>query len=452
LRHDMDMTEQPDGSSGVTRSVGDHIVAGVCLGLSDHFGVNVWWFRLAFVILAIFGFAGVFLYIVAWLLIPKETEDESIASSLVDRLDLTDVGSIFGVGLIALAGVVLLNQALHVSGTLVAAGVLLIIGVLLYRGDLHPSGDQRPSTQAADDDLLVDADPSPDDEEPQGRESADGGAQESGGAANAAVATKPKKVKVKRPRPPRSMLGRLTMAVALIVLSTMTLVSLAGWFTFQPVNYLAAGMGVIALGLLVGAWIGRARWLIIVGILLAPWVFFAALLPPVPEWSVGVPIHRPQTIDAVEDAYSLTLGQLFLDLTDLSEQDFASIGKVEASVGAGQLIVRVPLGVGVLVRAEVAVGTIQSHVSFEEVFATPLPEVCVSDGLDVHRCVDLFTSDQWRGEFPWQAYRNDSGIALDRTFSVGTEPIVLELNLSVGAGEIRVQQIGLPIIDSGVEG
>lgn len=455
LGQGMDMAEQHNRTSRITRSDDEKIIAGVCGGLAEQFGINVWWFRWSFILLAIFGFAGAFFYALAWILIPKETEDESVAAGWMDGLDFTDVGTVFGVVLIGIAGVVVLTRFFHVSSALVAAGVLGLVGVLLYRGDLRP-GEKSLTTSSDGGEPQLDDEPEGD--EPPGPEPHPAGA-----AVAAAVATKaPKPQKIKKPKPPKSMLGRLTMAITLIAVSTMALITLADWFQFQPVDYLAAGMAIIALGLLVGAWVGRARWLIVIGILLAPWLFFASLLPSISEWSVGDPHYQPQRIGAVQEEYSLTVGGLDIDLTDLSEQDFASIGTIKASVGAGQLDIRVPLGVGVLVRADVALGTIRSTVRFTEVSFDLSPadeellDDCLSEGPDAHACEDLVvfggSFDDPRGEYPWQAFRYDSGIAVDKNYLLGPEPIVLELDLSVGAGEIRIQQRGDTTIYQSSEG
>ncbi|GMQ98377.1 MAG: hypothetical protein BMS9Abin17_0886 [Acidimicrobiia bacterium] len=453
----MDMAEQHNATSRVTRSVDDKIIAGVCGGLAEQFGINAWWFRWSFIILTFFGFAGVFLYVLSWILIPKETDDDSVAAGWMEGLDFTDVGTIFGVVLIGIAGVIVLNRIFNVSSALIAAGVLGLVGVLLYRGDLRSGNSQRYAS--ADE-----SDGSPE-VEPVDSASSDSADSVSGAGTTVAssVATKPPRPKkVKKPRPPKSMLGRLTMAAVLITLSTMTLVALVGWFTFQPVDYLAAGMGIIAIGLLLGAWIGRARWLIVIGILLTPWLFFAALIPSISEWSVGDPNYRPQTVVEVQDEYSLTLGELAIDLTDLSEQDLASIGSIEASVGSGTLEVRVPLGVGVLVRAEVGLGTIQSTVRSTKVYTDPSPndqellDDCLSEGTGSHACDEIFgarVDDPWQGEYPWEAFRHDSGIGLDKTYSLGSDPIILELDLSVGAGQITIRQSGdTTVYEAGREG
>lgn len=55
------------------RSRSDSIVAGVCGGLGEFFGINPWWFRLAFLIALIpGGIPGVGAYVLLWIIIPKE--------------------------------------------------------------------------------------------------------------------------------------------------------------------------------------------------------------------------------------------------------------------------------------------------------------------------------------------------------------------------------------------
>lgn len=54
------------------RSRNNRILAGVCGGLAEFFGISAFWFRLAFMIAFIpGGVPGIGLYILAWLIIPK---------------------------------------------------------------------------------------------------------------------------------------------------------------------------------------------------------------------------------------------------------------------------------------------------------------------------------------------------------------------------------------------
>jgi phage shock protein C len=55
------------------RSHSNRIIAGVCAGLSDFFGISAIWFRLAFLIALIpGGLPGLLIYFLMWLIIPNE--------------------------------------------------------------------------------------------------------------------------------------------------------------------------------------------------------------------------------------------------------------------------------------------------------------------------------------------------------------------------------------------
>ena len=54
------------------RSRYNQVVAGVCGGLAEFFGVSAFWFRLSFLIALIpGGVPGLGLYLLFWLIIPK---------------------------------------------------------------------------------------------------------------------------------------------------------------------------------------------------------------------------------------------------------------------------------------------------------------------------------------------------------------------------------------------
>ena len=55
------------------RSRDKRIVAGICGGFSEFFGIPVFWFRLALVILLLpGGLPGLIPYTILWIVIPKE--------------------------------------------------------------------------------------------------------------------------------------------------------------------------------------------------------------------------------------------------------------------------------------------------------------------------------------------------------------------------------------------
>jgi len=55
------------------RSKSNRILAGVCGGLAEFFGISVFWFRLGMFIAFIpGGVPGVLIYLIMWLMIPNE--------------------------------------------------------------------------------------------------------------------------------------------------------------------------------------------------------------------------------------------------------------------------------------------------------------------------------------------------------------------------------------------
>jgi len=78
-------TTTPDRSRPLRRSGDDRMLGGVAAGIADWFGIDVTAVRVAFVVLAVLGGAGVPLYLAAWLLIPEEGTEISVAEDLLHR-------------------------------------------------------------------------------------------------------------------------------------------------------------------------------------------------------------------------------------------------------------------------------------------------------------------------------------------------------------------------------
>jgi phage shock protein C len=63
----MNITQQ----KGLRRSRNNRVLAGVCGGMSEFFGISVFWFRLAFLLAFLpGGVPGIGLYLLCWLIIP----------------------------------------------------------------------------------------------------------------------------------------------------------------------------------------------------------------------------------------------------------------------------------------------------------------------------------------------------------------------------------------------
>jgi phage shock protein C len=80
-------------SPALRRPTEGRLVAGVAIGLADYFDVDAVLVRVALVAVTLMGGLGVALYVAAWLLMPDEGSDESVAEELLDRMR-TETGRI----------------------------------------------------------------------------------------------------------------------------------------------------------------------------------------------------------------------------------------------------------------------------------------------------------------------------------------------------------------------
>lgn len=167
------------------------------------------------------------------------------------------------------------------------------------------------------------------------------------------------------PERERSVLGQITVGLALVVVGVLWLLGLTGVLDIGFGRLVAAALLVIGLGLLVGSFAGRARWLIVVGVLLLPLVLVAQLLSQVgfTSWlnagqrgAVGEIRTAPATPEELRDSYQLGAGSHRLDLTAVA---FEEDTLVALQVGAGEIRVTVPEDVTVDVRARVGAGEIR---------------------------------------------------------------------------------------------
>ncbi|MCB1245712.1 MAG: PspC domain-containing protein [Acidimicrobiia bacterium] len=451
---DTRQTQHAPPDRQLRRSDGDKILAGVAGGLGEHFGVNAWWFRIAFLVLALLGGLGLLVYLLAWGLVPTAGEDHSHVARWFDEVDLGDTGTLFGVILIGAAGIVVAAQVFDISGWLIVATILFAVGIILYRGDHQrqpgsDSTDASPTEPAPPDPPDTDGSPSigdrPHDEDvSEGAAAAapfvasnPAGPEELGPDDKVTRRTrraKPSKPP-KPPKPPRepSVVGRITLAVALIVLSGMALLESSGIEVFgrdagdlfDPIHYAATGLAILGIGLVVASFVGRARFLIVIGILVMPLVFLAAVWPRTFPWTADDWFVQPSTAAAVQDTYALGAGNLTLDLTDLEPADIATIDSpVRVTLGAGEVEIRVPADVGVTLVGEVGMGQIEvqhQRWSTEEYVTT-----------------DEFGNPRTDQSVFWvtDTVVTRSGVSVAMNQDFGSETPHLILDVEVGAGRI----------------
>lgn len=79
------MNEMLNSPKKLRRSGSARMIAGVCGGIAEYFGIDANLARLAFVVLTVFGGAGVLLYLIGWLLLPEHSAETSIAENLIGQ-------------------------------------------------------------------------------------------------------------------------------------------------------------------------------------------------------------------------------------------------------------------------------------------------------------------------------------------------------------------------------
>lgn len=157
-----------------------------------------------------------------------------------------------------------------------------------------------------------------------------------------------------RPARSRPVLGRLTLSLAVFAVGTVALVDLAG--ARVPVSvYFAVPLAVVAAGLIVGAWYGRARSLVGVGVVLS--ILLATTLAGEADgWTRTRQsvTWQPIGIEQLQSTYRLDTGNALLDLSRL---DFTGQHRsVDVHLSVGNLTVVLPSTVDVQVRSTVSIG------------------------------------------------------------------------------------------------
>jgi phage shock protein PspC (stress-responsive transcriptional regulator) len=77
---------QANETKRLVRARKGRLLAGVCAGIAEYVGIDVTVVRLVFVALGVVTFGvGVLIYLAAWIVIPEEGEDQSIAENMLKK-------------------------------------------------------------------------------------------------------------------------------------------------------------------------------------------------------------------------------------------------------------------------------------------------------------------------------------------------------------------------------
>jgi hypothetical protein len=161
------------------------------------------------------------------------------------------------------------------------------------------------------------------------------------------------------PPPPRPLpLGRIALGLILLavgvgwLLQALDVIDIP-WDALLPVALIAVGVVLV-----IGSRTGRYGGLIALGIVLTITTALVAAVDLPLVGGVGQREITPLTAADLEPRYDLAIGQMVIDLTQLQLQ-LGDRVDLEARVGMGELVVRLPGNVTVTAHARAGLGDIQ---------------------------------------------------------------------------------------------
>lgn len=137
------------------RNYYNKVIAGVCSGLADYFGIDVALMRVLFVVAFLCGSFGFWLYIILWIVLPARRIDyygsgnENNMTGTSEENDSFDENRSntllvsFSILLIVIGIVLLLNNFVHITWLWkLWPAALIIIGVILIINSQNKRGEQ----------------------------------------------------------------------------------------------------------------------------------------------------------------------------------------------------------------------------------------------------------------------------------------------------------------------
>jgi hypothetical protein len=161
-----------------------------------------------------------------------------------------------------------------------------------------------------------------------------------------------------RRRRERSMLGRLAWSAVLIFAGVAWLIDITGAAVVDARFVFAIELALVGIALLVGAFFGRSRGLIALGLVLTFFAgTFAALDVPL-HGPIGERVVHPAAIGALEGKYHIGIGHLQVDLRDTALD--GQTHRVVLTDAIGFIEVFVPTDARVEVKARADIGSVDS--------------------------------------------------------------------------------------------
>jgi phage shock protein PspC (stress-responsive transcriptional regulator) len=362
-------------SSRPTRPRRGRKVAGVAIGIARRYDVDPIVVRVAFVVAAFYGGAGIVAYLLGWLLLATEHDEGSPFESMVSERRSSTSIPITLVLCAALFPAVawLFGDAYGVLGFLMLVAAL----VLLHRSRGHlvppepaPKAPETPPGPAATAgaELGFDSwhraaereqatDPSPAADTPRETPPSWDPLGVAPFAWNLPEPSAPEPEKRHDPEPrQRSRASMITLGAALVVgAGCVVAAPYASWLT--PGHIIGVLLGVLGIGMVAGAFSGGGRGLILLTVPLSA----AGVLLTLSPWDgqvegIGEIMEYPTLIEEVLPSYHRTMGQVTLGLAGLP--DSGVLPPVSVRVGTGAATVWIPETADVEVTCSVGTGAV----------------------------------------------------------------------------------------------
>lgn len=353
-------------------------IAGVAEGIGLRYGIDPVVVRVAFAVMSIYGGVGIPLYLLGWLLLPREGDESSAAEALLGKGRSSvsvPMTAVLAVALL-LAGTVLIHGAVD---TYVALALAVGALFLLHRNRGHygardsvgspPRAADAAATSAADTNVAdtgaVTAHEAATPEAP----SDEGASERSRTGDDPRFQQQPphswdlpepgaQPQRAPLPVRHRSQVTGATILAAILagILCTLLAPYSDGWLTLP--RGLGLILAVIGLGLVVGLFLRAGRGLVWIALPVGL-VAVALTGPSVDHWAgAGSQEWHPTSTSGVRSHYWLAVGNLTVDLTRLQPGGSTPV-ITKVDVGAGNVRVRVPSDMRVEAHCAAGLGTVR---------------------------------------------------------------------------------------------
>lgn len=156
------------------------------------------------------------------------------------------------------------------------------------------------------------------------------------------------------PGPPNRPYGSIVLGLVLVAAGILWLLDALDVFDLRAALVLPILLALVGLALVIGSFDGPHSGLVVFGVFLTVAVALAAVFPPNAfTGGIGERTYRVASQEDLEPSYNVGMGTLTLDLSDLSLTESIS---VDVTVGAGELLIRLPADVPVAIDASTGAG------------------------------------------------------------------------------------------------